>query len=127
YGSVFHAQNAVGVFLSIVALLGFAYWYHRRNKKELFLFLLGFIILIATYSRGSIIGLVLGIMGWYLAITDRYKTLFMLLLIPVLFTAGSLMIGYPYYKSMLATENYVDKQIDQDVCQIKCNGMIPLH
>ncbi|HLR24627.1 MAG TPA: O-antigen ligase family protein [Fodinibius sp.] len=126
YGSLFHAQNAVGGFLSIVASLGFAYWYHRRNKKELFLFLLGFIILVATYSRGSIIGLVLGIVGWYLVITDRYKSLFMLLLIPVLFTAGSLMIGYPYYKSMLATENYVDKQIDQDVGQKNANVMIRL-
>jgi len=126
YGSLFHAQNALGGFFAIIGALGFAYWYQRRDLKDFLLFLLALIILMASYSRGSIIGLVLGIMGWYLAITARYKMLVILIIIPILFTAGSLMIGYPYFKSKLAVDNYVEKQIDTDVGQKNANVMIRL-
>lgn len=124
YGSLFHAQNAVGGFLSILGSLGFAYWYHRRNRKELFYFLFLFVILVATYSRGSILGLVLGLMAWYCVRKEWWKSLIILLIIPVLCTAGSLMIGYPYYKSRLETQNYVDKNIDEGVGQKNANVMI---
>lgn len=124
FSGLFYAQNAVGGFLSILGALGFAYWYHRRSKKELFCFLLIAIILAATYSRGSILGLALGIAGWYCAITDRTKTLIGLLIIPVLFTAGSLMIGYPYYTDRLVTQDEVTKEIDSEVGQKNANVMI---
>lgn len=121
YGSLFHAQNAVGGFLSILGSLGFAYWYHRRSKKEAFFFILVFAILLATYSRGSILGLALGIMAWYCTRTGRFKTLIVLLIIPVLFTAGSLIIGYPYYKSRLMTQTYVEEEVDSEVGQKNAN------
>lgn len=124
FSGLFYAQNAVGGFLSILGALGFAYWYHRRSKKELFCFLFIAIILAATYSRGSILGLALGIAGWYCAVTDRTKTLIGLLIIPVLFTAGSLMIGYPYYTNRLVAEEEVTKEIDSDVGQKNANVMI---
>lgn len=126
FGGLFYAQNAAGGFLSTLGALGFAYWYHRRSKKELYLFLLVLIILIATYSRGSILGLILGIIAWYCVQTERFKTLIVLLIVPVLFTAGSLMIGYPYYKSRLATQNYVDKELGDGVGQKNANVMIRL-
>ncbi|WP_372633796.1 O-antigen ligase family protein [Fodinibius sp.] len=126
FGGLFYAQNAAGGFLSILGSLGFAYCYHRRNKKEAFLLFLILIILLATYSRGSILGLVLGIMGWYFAITGRFKTLLLLLFVPVLFTIGSLMIGYPFYKSQLATTNHVQVELDDEVGQKNANVMIRL-
>src|SRR5699024_5498619 len=121
YGGLFHAQNALGGFCVIIGWFGYLYWYRARGLKAFLLFLLCLIILIASYSRGSIIGLVLCIMGWYLAITARYKMLVILIIIPILFTAGSLMIGYPYFKSQLAVDNYVEKQIDTDVGQKNAN------
>nr|WP_286670470.1 O-antigen ligase family protein [Fodinibius salsisoli] len=124
FSGLFYAQNAVGGFLSTLGALGFAYWYHRGSKKELFLFLLVLIILIATYSRGSILGLALGIMAWYCVQTERMKILMLLLLIPILFTAGSLMIGYPYYKGQIATQNNVQIDLDNDVEQKSANVMI---
>lgn len=124
FSGLFYAQNAVGGFLSTLGALGFAYWYHQRSKRELFCFLLIAVILAATYSRGSILGLALGIAGWYCAITDRTKTLIVLLIIPVLFTAGSLMIGYPYYTDQLVTQDEVIKEIDSDVGQKSANVMI---
>lgn len=126
FGGLFIAQNAVGGFLSILGGLGFAYYYHRGGKKEFLGFLLVFIMLAATYSRGSILGLLLGILGWYLSHTERYKMLIALLVIPVMFTIGSVMIGYPYYKSSLATGNVVELEIDEEVDQKNANILIRL-
>ena len=126
FGGLFHAQNAVGGFLSIVGSLGFAYYYHRRNKQELFYFLVIFVIMVATYSRGSILGLVLGIMAWYCVKTDRIKTLALLILMPILFTVGSLMVGYPYYKGQIATKSSVEVNLGEGIGQKNANVMIRL-
>lgn len=99
FGGLFYAQNAMGGFMAILGSLAFAYFYHRRGRREFFGFLLVFLMLVATFSRGSILGLALGIPAWYLAIRGYYKTLLLMLLIPVLITAGVVMIGYPFYKS----------------------------
>lgn len=124
FGGLFYAQNAVGGFLSILGGLGFSYFYHRRNKKEFGYFLVIFLALVATYSRGSILGLLLGIAGWYLAINKYYKTLVLLITIPVLLTVGTLMIGYPYYQSKINTGNVVELEIDNEVDQKNANIII---
>jgi O-antigen ligase len=49
-----------------------------------------------------------------------------LLIIPVIFTIGSVMIGYPYYKSSLATGNVVELEIDEEVDQKNANILIRL-
>lgn len=126
FGGLFYAQNAVGGFLAVFGGLGFAYWYHRGGKKEFLYFLLIFIMLVATYSRGSILGLVLGIIAWYLATTKRFKSLLLLLLIPVLLTVGSVMIGYPYYRSSVAVNNVVETQIENEVDAKNANIIIRL-
>lgn len=115
FGGLFYAQNAVGGFLSILGALGFAYWYGDRTKTKLFLFLIIFIMLFLTYSRGSIIGLVLGIAGWYLAVNGRFKTLILLLVVPIIFTIGSLYIGYPYYENKLAGGDMATLEMSEDV------------
>lgn len=99
FGGLFYAQNAVGGFLAILGSLAFAYYRHRGGKRELLGFLLVFLMLLATFSRGSILGLTLGIPAWYLSIKGYYKTLVLMLVIPVLLTAGVLMVGYPFYKA----------------------------
>lgn len=111
FGGLFYAQNAVGGFLSILGSLGFAYYYNRRNRKEFLFFFLIFLMLALTYSRGSILGLLLGIAAWYLAIKGRFKTLIALLVVPILLTAGSLMIGYPYYKNNIAAGNVFKEEV----------------
>ncbi|MDZ7771563.1 MAG: O-antigen ligase family protein [Balneolaceae bacterium] len=99
FGGLFYAQNAVGGFLAILGALSFAYLYHRRRNRELLAFFIVFLMLLATYSRGSILGLICGIPAWYLADRGYWKSLAVMLLIPVLITAAVLSIGYPYYKS----------------------------
>lgn len=126
FGGLFYAQNAVGGFLAILGALGFAYWQRERDKRHLIYFLLIFAMLLATYSRGSILGLALGIAAWYLAVSGRYKMLIMLLVIPVLMTAGSLMIGYPYYQNQLAAGDMARIELDETVETKNANILLRL-
>lgn len=112
FGGLFIAQNAVGGFLAIVAALGFAYWYHRRNKKELFLFLAVLVMLFATYSRGSILGLIMGITAWYLTVTKRFKMLIATITVPIILTVASVMIGYPFFTNVISTQQAVETDIE---------------
>jgi O-antigen ligase len=105
FGGLFHARNAVGGFLAVMAGLGFAYYYHRRGLKELCFFLMIFVMLVATYSRGSILGFLMGLLAWYCTITKRFKTLAVIIAIPVLLTTGSIAVGYPYYKNTIDTHS----------------------
>lgn len=112
FGGLFIAQNAVGGFLAIVAALGFAYWYHRRNKKELFLFLAVLVMLFATYSRGSILGLILGVVAWYFTVTKRFKMLIATITVPVVLTVASVMIGYPFFTNVISNQQAVETNIE---------------
>ncbi|MGK7371040.1 MAG: O-antigen ligase family protein [Candidatus Halalkalibacterium sp. M3_1C_030] len=115
FGGLFYAQNAVGGFLSILGALGFAYFYNRKTKKEFFYFFLILAMLFMTYSRGSILGLILGIAAWYLAVNKHFKTLVVLISIPVLLTVATLMIGYPSYQSKISTGNLVEEKVGEDI------------
>lgn len=115
FGGLFYAQNAVGGFLSILGALGFAYFYNRKTKKEFFFFFLIMAMLFMTYSRGSILGLILGIAAWYLAVNKHFKTLIILISIPVLLTIATLMIGYPSYQSKISTGNLVEEKVGEDI------------
>lgn len=111
FGGLFYAQNAVGGFLALLGALGFAYARNRGGWREWAGFGLIFLALLATYSRGSILGLALGIPAWYLAVSHRWKSLLLMLLIPVVITAGVLWIGYPYYKTNEAMGMPFDEQV----------------
>lgn len=124
FGGLFIAQNAVGGFLAVLGSLGFAYAWHKNSKMEWFFFVIIFVILFATYSRGSILGLVLGIIAWYLAIKGYYKTIILYMMVFVLFTIGSLMIGYPYFKQQINTQNYVESYVGSDLRTKNANILI---
>jgi O-antigen ligase len=115
FGGLFHAQNAVGGFLAILGALAFAYWWRYRTRNYFLLFLFVFVILFLTYSRGSILGLALGIAGWFLADRRMFKTLILLIVIPVILTAGSLFIGYPYYENRMAGGDMATIEMREDV------------
>ncbi len=108
FGGLFHARNAVGGFLAVMSGLGFAYYYNKRSGRELFFFLAIFVMLIATYSRGSILGFLAGLVAWYCTVTKRFKTLAVVIAIPVLLTAGAVAVGYPYYSHVIKTHNEVN-------------------
>lgn len=124
FGGLFHAQNAVGGFLAILGSLSFAYWYRNRTKKHFFIFILIFTMLVMTYSRGSIIGLMMAIPAWYLAIHDRKKWIMVLLAFPVLLTIGSLMVGYPYYQNVLSSGDKAEFDFESGIETKNANVLI---
>ncbi|MFM0136261.1 O-antigen ligase family protein [Caballeronia grimmiae] len=59
YGSYFIARNAAGGFLSMLCCLGIACYMHRPSKFLLGCICLNVLMLWSTYSRGSLLGLVM--------------------------------------------------------------------
>lgn len=66
FGSLFIARNAAGGFLSIICGLAFVHFLYKKTLGSILVFLLNFFFLVATFSRGSILGLLLGILAFYL-------------------------------------------------------------
>jgi O-antigen ligase len=123
---LFYAHNAAGEFFAIIASLGFAYAYNKEQKKEWLFFLVVFIILVFTRSRGSVLGLLAGIVAWYCCITKRFKLLISIVLIPVFLTVISIMIGYPYFKNKINTHKQVYYSNISKIQTSKANILIRL-
>lgn len=73
YGSYFIARNAAGGFLAIILCLGLACYLSNRSKLMLGLLAINALMLLSTYSRGSMLGipavmlyLALGRKRWFL-------------------------------------------------------------
>lgn len=77
------------------------------------LFLIFFVMLIATYSRGSILGFLAALVAWYCTITKRFKTLAAVVAIPIILMAVVLSIGYPYYKHIIHTHKKVNGHFEE--------------
>lgn len=65
YHFLFKAHNAAGGFLMIVSALCYGLYYLNRKKKYLFMLLLNTLGLFLTYSRGSVLGFLFGIVALY--------------------------------------------------------------
>ncbi|WP_459905870.1 O-antigen ligase family protein [Caballeronia sp. HLA56] len=59
YGSLFIARNAAGGFLAMLLCLGIANYMHKPSKPMLALMGANFLMLWSTYSRGSLLGIVM--------------------------------------------------------------------
>lgn len=65
FTGLFLATNAAGGFYSIVTSLAFIYFVERKTYFNLLILALNLLFLYATYSRGSVLGLVLGALLYY--------------------------------------------------------------
>ena len=65
FTGLFLATNAAGGFYSIVTSLAFIYFLERKTYLNLLLLGLNVLFLYATYSRGSVLGLVIGALLYY--------------------------------------------------------------
>ncbi|WP_018477443.1 O-antigen ligase family protein [Pontibacter roseus] len=100
---LFVSTNGAGGFYSIVASLALLFFLERKTYTNLALLALNLLFLYATYSRGSMLGLVLGVMCLYFLHTRRT---YLITLIFVLLTAVQVYLlfeTYPDYKK------YVEK------------------
>lgn len=100
FGSLFIARNAAGGFLSIICGLAFVNFTYRRNAISLFVLLLNLFFLFATFSRGSMLGLVLGI-GSFFLVKKGFKLLIPLAFATIICIQLFIIIqAYPVYKDL---------------------------
>ena len=94
----FLAHNAAGGFFSITLSLSISLFYYRRNWFNLILVFVNVFLLIETFSRGSIMGVVLGFFCVFL--WKKRKTRYILFLFMLLLLVQSLILvkTYPIYK-----------------------------
>ncbi|WP_026464817.1 O-antigen ligase family protein [Adhaeribacter aquaticus] len=98
FSGLFIANNAAGGFYSIVTSLAFIYFLERKTYTNLFLLALNAFFLYATYSRGSILGLGVGLMCLFLL--KKHKSyLISFLIIGISAIQIYILVGtYPEYK-----------------------------
>jgi O-antigen ligase len=91
FGSYFIARNAAGGFLAMLFCLGVACYLHQRSRMLLALLALNFLMLLSTYSRGSMLGM--GVMLLYLFFGRKR---WMLASMMAIFVAASLAVAIYY-------------------------------
>ncbi|KVH78812.1 polymerase [Burkholderia ubonensis] len=91
FGSYFIARNAAGGFLAMLFCLGVACYVNDRSRVLLALLVMNFLMLVSTYSRGSMVGV--GMMLLYLILGRRRWILALMISI---FIAASIAIAIHY-------------------------------
>jgi O-antigen ligase len=102
---LFTAANAFGGFLMFSNAVAYVWWRKSRKMIPLFLFALNLLLLFITYSRGSELGLILGIMSVWLVKHDKGWVVALILVSLVLTEASILYFTYPIF---LRTRNVFD-------------------
>ncbi|GAB3247746.1 hypothetical protein GCM10027347_03590 [Larkinella harenae] len=93
----FKSTNGAGGFISIVLSLNIVLFLQERKKKWLLLILLNFVFLVATTSRGSMLGLAAGFAFYFFDRTNRAYLIRLALLGIVAVQGVVLWFAYPLY------------------------------
>lgn len=93
----FKSTNGAGGFISIVLSLNIVLFLQERKRKWLLLILVNFVFLIATTSRGSMLGLIAGFAFYYFDRTNRQYLIRLALVAIVAVQCAVLSYTYPLY------------------------------
>lgn len=105
---LFLSTNGAGGFFSLLTSLAFLYFLHRKTYTNLLLVVLNSVFLYATLSRGSILGLVLGLTCLLFLYARKRYLITAIFVLMTLVQAFILMQTYPDYKKHIQngpTEN----------------------
>jgi hypothetical protein len=101
FGGLFIARNAAGGFLSFVITLSFVQWLREKTTKNLALILLNTFFLVATFSRGSLVGIAFAILCYYLLnAKNRGAISFSIMLAVLLAEAYFAYQNFPTYRKI---------------------------
>ena len=95
---LFISTNGAGGFFSIVTSLALLFFLNRRTYTNLLLLLLNILFLYATYSRGSMLGLGLGVVCLYFLYTRKSFLITLSFILMSLVQITILFYTYPDYK-----------------------------
>jgi len=119
YHHLFSATNAAGGFFSIILAMACGYYIANKQKLMLVVIVLLAMFLFFSTSRGSMLGLLAGIVAWYSTDKKKLKWLPWLMLTSVVIIQALLLIKYyPYYLDKISyldyqttrNQNYQDKK-----------------
>lgn len=108
FNGFFVANNAAGGFYSIVTSLAFIYFFDRKTYLNLTVLTLNIFFLYTTYSRGSVLGLVLGAMLFYFFHIRKKYLIFFVFALLGLTQVIILIQTYPVYLSEIKAGPYPD-------------------
>lgn len=116
FPGLFQARNATGGFLSVIITILLVMWVHSRQKRYAFGFILGLIILSATFSRGSLLGVILAAAVFYLFIRRRMLIDIMLIVLLLIISFSVAVYFYnplfDYSSYEIVIDSYVDSTLD---------------
>lgn len=115
FSGLFLSTNGAGGYYSLVTSLAFIYFLQKKSYKNLLVLLLNLLFLYATYSRGSILGLIVGLSCLLLI---NYRKAFLITWMLVVLAGIQIYIlsyTYPVYQKYIMNsrtaniyENYED-------------------
>ncbi|WP_146897886.1 O-antigen ligase family protein [Adhaeribacter aerolatus] len=98
FSGLFLSTNGAGGYYSIVTSLAFIYFLEKKSYKNLIILFLNIVFLYATYSRGSILGLVVGLSCLFLIYFRKSYLIACLLVALSAIQIYILIDTYPVYK-----------------------------
>jgi len=108
FSGLFLSTNGAGGFYSIVTSLAFIYFMEKKSYKNLIILILNALFLYATYSRGSILGLVVGLTClFFINIQKTYLIRWLLVGLAVI-QIYILADTYPEYKKYIMNSRNAD-------------------
>jgi O-antigen ligase len=102
---IFESSNAGGGFYSIIFPLALSFFLKERKKIYIMLGLLILMFLWGTSSRGSILGLILGCLFFYLYKNGRIIYIKLIFIIIIITQCIIISYTYPYYLNYLKNSN----------------------
>jgi len=97
FHGLFKSTNGAGGFISIILSLNIVFYLKERTRRWLILIVLNTIFLLATTSRGSLLGLLAGFSFFFLLRVNKAYLIKWVLLVIVLIQSGILYFTYPLY------------------------------
>ena len=108
YTSLFKASNAAGGFFSIVSGIAFIFFINKKTFMRLTWFLLNIGFLVITNSRGSILGILFGIICYYLVINHKQNWIITIFLFIISAQVYILYQTYPVYDKYIRSSPNVE-------------------
>jgi O-antigen ligase len=101
FSGLFLSTNGAGGFYSIVTSLALLFFWYRKTYTNLLLLLLNFLFLYATYSRGSMLGLGLGVVCLFFLYMQKNYLITLAFVAVALVQVYILFFSYPDYKKYI--------------------------
>lgn len=104
FAGLFVARNAAGGFLATITALAFTFYWQSKKLYHLIAVLFSFFLLLLTYSRGSIAGLLIGVLAWVAVKNNKMIFVYLMIIAAVISTVAALAFSYGAYDPITAGE-----------------------